>query len=326
MAGRVIEGYYRCPFPFLVEVDALSEAYPIHVGDHTATLTLPSADGVTCDDPALRAPKWYYPGAPGGPRGMLPEGERSWGAATNWNHDETPMWVQIEHFRICFEVDVDATFEGGRAVAEALPGWWATVSAWVEVLYQQDLSGLGPVAPGVHYNGTTLWTASDEVGNDVVRVGSMMARVNMRRYPAINAADLQRCITIAQAEGPPATAWLVLRDARSFFSGYDFRRAVLDAGLATELAVTQMTSDRLADKGRSAETSTMLKKNRGLTKLCALWVKEGGKLPSNYQSRLITRRNDATHKGARISRREAEEAIKVAAAIVDQARPLSGYY
>ena len=320
---RVIEGYYRCPFPFSIATDALTEAFPIQVGGHRAVITFPSADGVT-GHPELQEPAWHYT-EHDIPQSRLPGAEAFWGTGAIWRTGDTPIAVHINRFRLCIEVDANdaETPEIARSVAEAMPAWWRMVGAWIEVLYQQDLSRLGPIAPGVHFTGTTLWTKLDRVHGGVIPVGSSLGRFIMVRYTAVDAAGLRRCIDLAQESGPPPEEWLVIRDARSFFNGYDFRRAVLDAGLVAELSVTRLITERLVSEGRSsASIKRTLRKHRMLTPLCDYWVSQGGTLPHDYEKRLIERRNAATHAGQAISRDAARDAVAVAVEIVDQALPL----
>jgi hypothetical protein len=73
----------------------------------------------------------------------------------------------------------------------------------------------------------------------------------MPNFAPMNAGQFRRCVTVADQLGPPRTEWLLLRDASSLCAGHDYRRAVLDAGLAAELAVTQLISGHLADRGHT---------------------------------------------------------------------------
>ncbi|WP_133119103.1 hypothetical protein [Mycolicibacterium agri] len=322
--SRVIEGYFRCPFPFTVITSALSEEFAIEVGGHHAAITLPSADGVTPDHIALTEPDWFYREAEV-PQSRLAGVDPFWGTAALWRADNTPFAVHIDRFRLCIEVDSDGAGSSrvAREVAEAMPAWWLTVGGWVEVLYEQDLSRLGPVDPGVHFNGTTLWTKLDHVDEGLSRVDSTLGRYNMIRYTPVDAAGLRRCIALGQKSGRPPDEWLVIRDARSFFNGYDFRRAVLDAGLAAELAVTRLITARLTQDGLDdAAIEQTLSDNRMLGRLCRYWISRGGPLPDDYYDRLIARRNAATHQGAVIRRDDARDAIDVATLIVRQALPL----
>ena len=56
--------------------------------------------------------------------------------------------------------------------------------------------------------------------------------------------------------------------------------------------------------------------------LCGYWERDcSGTLPTDYQARLIDRRNAATHAGSQIPEADVRDAISVAREILDQATP-----
>lgn len=198
------------------------------------------------------------------------------------------------------------------------PAWWQSVAAWIEVLYQQDLSRLGPAAPGWHFNGTTLWTQLEgDDKNQVTFLAAQPGRYVMPPYSPLTADKLRRCMKAAQNHGRPSAAWLFLRDARSMYLGYDHRRAAIDAGTAAEVGVTQMITTHLANKGLSDTATDQTLDRRTLGQLCRYWLDEcDGTFPDRYRERLICVRNNATHVKRSVSRTQAKEAIGVAAKIV----------
>ena len=141
-------------------------------------------------------------------------------------------------------------------------------------------------------------------------------------YTPIDAAQLQQCITHQpDTTDHPRRNRLFIRDANSLCAGHDFRRAVLDAGLAAELAVTQLISAQLTANGQTANRiETVLREYQMLGRRCTYWIHYcGGTLPTNYQLRLIDRRNAATHSGHTPPEDDVRDAIAVAAEIVAQA-------
>ncbi|TXI56464.1 hypothetical protein [Mycolicibacterium mageritense] len=296
------------------------------VAGHPAHITLPSVEGVDHRHPALGPPGWHYTDHDI-PQSRVSSPDGFWGTGALWTHDNTPYAVHVNRFRLRIDVEADdaGTQEVGREIAKELAGWWRAVAAWVEVLYEQDLSRLGPIAPGVHFDEPTLWTQLDCLPAAVTRVGLSLGRFNMVRYHVPDSKGFTRCIDHAQKIGFPADEWLFISAARSFLNGYDYRRAVLDAGLAAEVAVTRMITEKLTKQGRTqAQIDKTLSKNKMLGNLCNWWVTHNGMsaLPSGYRARLLKPRNDATHAGKTLSRETAKEAIAVAADIVQQAVPL----
>jgi alkylhydroperoxidase/carboxymuconolactone decarboxylase family protein YurZ len=295
-------------------------------------LGLTLGDPLLLSDPARRhdLPPWHYSER----EDLLssrPEMAPFWGRIVVWTANfGAPKAANIRRVGISFDVRGDDDFvrEAGRRVAEAMSTWWAVVSAWIEVLHSQDLSRLGPVEPGIKFGGTTLWSRLYSLqghpipGGHILPVGSSAFSVAWPNYTSIGAQQLQRCIDHSQRHGPPSTEWMLIRDANSLCAGQDYRRSVLDAGLAAELAVTKLIRTHLAAAGHP-NIDGELRANSMLGRLRGYWVQKcGGTLPANYQTRLIDRRNAATHAGAHLPESDVRDAISVARDILNQATPL----
>ncbi|MEE6140421.1 hypothetical protein SKC41_29425 [Mycobacterium sp. 050128] len=327
---RVVEGYYECPVQFTVDIAALEVEYSAVVAGEALILRLPSADGVSRSHDELSGPPWHYSER----EDLLssrPEMAPFWGRIVKWTEDfSTPKAANIRRIGISLAVDGDddSVRDTGRRIAEAMSAWWVAVSAWVEVLHGQDLSRLGPVEPGIKFSGTTLWSRLYTLHSHPVRdgailpVGSSSFGVVWPNYTSIDARQLQLCIDHAQLHGPPPAEWLLIRDANSLCMGQDYRRAVLDAGLAAELAVTILIRTHLAAASHP-DIDGELRAHSMLGRLCGYWTREcGGTLPLDYRTRLIERRNAATHAGSHLPEADVRDAITVAREILVQATPL----
>ena len=164
----------------------------------------------------------------------------------------------------------------------------------IEVLHGQDLSRLGPVEPGIKFSGTTLWSRLYSLQGHAIRdgailpVGSSAIGLVWPNYTPIDAQQLQLCIDHGQQNGPPPSEWLLIRDANSLCAGQDYRRAVLDAGLAAELAVTSLIRTHLTAAGH-ADIENELRTNSMLGRLSAT-----GSVSAAEPSFRITRHGSST--------------------------------
>jgi hypothetical protein len=190
---RILEGFIECPVAFLVVAEVLEQRYPARIAGHQAVITLPPVDlnAIDVERPPLGEPEWHFRGI------TLPANEVApayvdgplWGHVTHSAGDGGfPVAAEVKRLRIIVEADTDDA--GVRMLAEDIargaPAWWRSVAAWIEVLCQQDLSRLGPAAPGWHFNGTTLWTQLDGDGdkNQVLswllnQVGTLCTRTRL---------------------------------------------------------------------------------------------------------------------------------------------------
>lgn len=323
---RILEGFIECPVAVSIVAGALQQRYPAHIAGHQVVIKLPPVDmnAMNVERPPLEEPEWHFRGI------RLPANEIAsgyadgplWGEVTHRaGNGGLPMAAEVKRLRIVVEADNDDA--GVRMLAEdiarAAPAWWQSVAAWIEVLYQQDLSRLGPTAPGWHFNGTTLWTQldGDDDKNQVTFLAAQPGRYVMPPYSPLTADKLRHCMKAAQNHGMPSAAWLFLRDARSMYLGYDHRRAAIDAGTAAEVGVTQMITTHLSNEGFSDTETDQTLHRRTLGQLCRYWLDEcDGTLPDRYRERLVDVRNDATHIKRSVSRTQAKDAIGVAAEIV----------
>jgi hypothetical protein len=131
-------------------------------------------------------------------------------------------------------------------------------------------------------------------------------------------------MALAANGSQPPDAWLLIRDARSLVNARQYRRAVIDAGTAAELAMTALVDPTLSSMN-FLEREKLFEKNRGLWELSNLMVmQKAGARPARLQQDLAEPRNRAAHEGAPLNQAKANAAIAVAVALVEQLHPLEG--
>jgi hypothetical protein len=123
------------------------------------------------------------------------------------------------------------------------------------------------------------------------------------------------------AEPAPPLAWVLLRDARSLMNAAQYRRAVIDAATASDLAVTQLLDTELQIKNPTDRTQ-ILAKNMMLGQKLVQLTKLGSPLPQSFNDKLVSKRNVAVHEGAVIGKKDCSPAIREAVLVVEEAFPL----
>jgi hypothetical protein len=107
----------------------------------------------------------------------------------------------------------------------------------------------------------------------------------------------------------------------------DYRRASIDAGTASEVALAAAISEELAGKGMNPEfIDRTIRIANGLDGLYSVYQSFGYDLPvsqSNVRANLAGVRNDAAHAGRIPSREEATRAVELAHALVTAAHPVT---
>jgi hypothetical protein len=106
-----------------------------------------------------------------------------------------------------------------------------------------------------------------------------------------------------------------------------YRRAAIDAGTASEVALASAISDELQEKGLSPEyIERTIHTANGLDGLYSLYSSLGHTLPvslRNLRANLACVRNNAAHNGRIPSAEEATRAVEIAHAVVTGANPFS---
>jgi hypothetical protein len=280
------------------------------------TIGFPQLDPGSTSPGRLIPPEWTF--------GPSDESERA-------KESDTIDWGQVLYrgtkgcavvFRCRFYTTLTASdFEEFDFLTENIiyGDWWKHFTSWAGIVASQDLVGLpwwGERGPDWE-----AWT-SDARGQrelltrDFYNPSNLSSRI-------LQLHELEACVT-AIGDQPPAE-WLFIRDARSHLNAFEFRRAVIDAATAAELAMTALIDKFLDDasvlepvRKALARSSTNLGGKKEVLNL--LWP---GLLPSSVQNDLINKRNGASHRGEEYGDDETRAAIDIATAIVESAYPLA---
>lgn len=131
----------------------------------------------------------------------------------------------------------------------------------------------------------------------------------------ISLTSLSHVVRATSLDIGPPPAHLIIRDARGDLRRGRYRKAVVDAGSAAEIAIS--------DRHRSHPSVTPRPFPRRPT--LGTYVKYAVlPLPEATQDHLVRVRNDAIHNGLKPTRSQAEDAVRIALQIVQELQPLFG--
>lgn len=339
-----LEGFFACGSGLLVTPECLGQSFQIRTPRGEFTLTFPELDAPDAGSP-LRRPAWRFNRLDETPG---PSVDARWGELEHVqtrNPDGTwPAYNAL--VRRCalsatvtpqsqWTVEVQAEpggVEEFREVAELFGGelaaWWELVTDWLGVLTHHDFVRLGAQRRSFlpDPDGFYVWSG-DAAGVRRAATSSRASRTYMvpaRRQP-LDRDVLQRSFDLAANGYRPPLEWLLIRDARSLSRGRDYRRAVIDAGAATELALTELLDRRLEGVDPVIK-DTLMRRSTGLDRRAELTRKLGaGTVPNTFADNLKLHRNNATHREDQITEEQAHDALDVAADIVEQAYPLASF-
>ena len=253
-----------------------------------------------------------------------------WGVIAHWTGEhsrgnQAPASVRV--LRLGFKIDgriADRPQIGDvqRATPSALDSWWDLFSSWAAILSNQDPRDHLRMQGAVRREPVWMWVGSaderraESVSSDVPRWD--------RHGDPLDADTIEVCAQLAGSGESPPAEWLFIRDARSSITAGDYRRAVIDAGTAAELAITELLDQHLSNVDDEL-SSALLKRARALEGRSTL-MKElnAGSEPIGFTDSLKNPRNNAAHKGHSPSKETAQRAVEIAIELVEQSTPALG--
>lgn len=319
-----LEGHFACGSGFLVTPDCLGRRFSSRTATYELSITLPALyEGH--EKERLRRPPWTYVLA-GDDRDAYWSSDE-WGSVAGTGA-EAPTYAHI--MRCVVHSKVAANDEADFKAAAQLFGdevaaWWSSVSDWLDVLTLQDFASLKRAQRSILNDSVQMWSG-DSAGVRKAGISYQVLTGGIHQVEVLDEHQLQAALDLAASGTPPDVEWLFMRDARSLLNAGEYRRAVIDACTAAELAVTALIDRKFDDDGTSqAERTREFGAHHGLSKLKLLHKKRGavGALPKRLVDDVGAPRNKATHKGERLGKAEAETAIKTAVDVVAIAFPLS---
>ena len=203
----------------------------------------------------------------------------------------------------------------GFDVRHEMDAWWDNVRTWLEISTGQRLSQVGAQQqPWNSGTRTRIWLASSGTKRERWKGGSTEITCPQRVH-GVDSDDFAACAALSEVE--PPLAWTLLRDARALQGVGQYRRAVIDAATAAELAVGELLDDRLKNV-EEVVREALLGNRPMLGAKTALLEKLGQGLPRSFTDDLVNKRNKAVHRGWEPTSDECESAIREALAQVER--------
>ncbi|WP_139812787.1 hypothetical protein [Prescottella equi] len=317
-------GHFACGFGLHVSASCCGKSFESATASYVIEVHIPQLP-ILSQDAMLVTPQEV---APVSDADVADERERSlkWGVVIDWaahkNGQQIPTSVRVLRlgFKALEAVADSKVLSGVReSVAAELDAWWERFSTWVAVLTGQDPRDyLRAVAATRH---EPVWTWVD---GEPYRRGqgiSEDAARRRRQFDPLDEATLTACMKLAARGDEPPAEWTFIRDARSAVIAGDYRRAVIDAGTAAELAITELLDQHLSVVEPTV-AEALLARARALEQRSSLMKDLGaGTEPKGFTNDLKKPRNIAAHKGHAPSKDVAEKAIAVALDLVEQSTP-----
>ena len=323
---RLVEGHVACGAGVPVVADCVGQSFNTKTKSLDLVVTLPRFNY----DLQLVAPEWQANAA--NPADLKEqEQDFKWGVITAWENSpdgsQLPITARVDRWRIEFLVEspAGAPFSTTAwSAMEEIDDWWELFSSWLEIITSHNVSAKR-TSGGIRAEPIWIWDASDFMTRRNAGVARSGHIYNQTTGAPVDIATLEACMRLAADGQPPPDMWMFIRDARSLIARGDFRRAVIDAGTAAELAMTEILDQDLATTDHMLRDA-LLARSRTLEGRANLMKDlNAGKVPETFRKDLQGPRNRAAHGGVPQTLADATKALAVATNLVEQAEPSLGF-
>ncbi len=324
---------YKLPASLNVSAGCFGKSIRVRIGNRDGKAFLPSLEW-SGDTPSVKSPTM-----PPAIRERVEhriaatqegwERVQYWGGVSGWHPGRrTISSAHISAVVMEFKVPVeDITYSEylyGRghpqgAIIQALfseiDPWFERVRTWVEAAVDQDADPDNPIITATS-PGQGLMVMTEDNGVISLPASSFTIIANLVQYEALKLPLLRRIVNQANSGAMPSDVHLLIKDSRAALRRNHFRRAVIDAGSAVELALVDFNSRVTHVSPASGRLPTLgWYVNRPA-------IARGAGVPANTTTDLVQVRNNAIHQNRVPSRDETVLALDLAKGIVNQVDPL----
>jgi hypothetical protein len=324
-------GLFRLPAPLGVTAGCFGKRFNVKIGSFAGSAILPCvvwADiGPNVTAPSVKSVDQKYIERYAK---TATEGESDchfWGNASEWHaRKNVLMSAHIGAIVLDFKVARGAIAYSGQIDGRMRPmsaeitnlfheidEWFDRVRTWVEVAVDQDADPLNPL-PNVWVRGYGLQVFTVDGETVSLPESNRTIQVLRNSYDPINLPTLRKSFKYANSGDAPSDAHLLLRDSKAQCRRGHFRRAVIDAGPAVEITLSDFNRRVThVNVGNGQPLGWYV----GQSKIAAR-----AKLPTNTKKDLVELRNKAIHENVMPSHNEAILALELAQKIVNSIDPL----
>lgn len=252
-ASETVAAIYELPVPIWVTCEALSGTYPSGYGRLQFDVVMPQDHASVGGPPVVDGVE-----VPESVDGELVEWTTKYAAWIPKKFQPATALRRIVITAVEAPTDAARSWRGpDQQLGEFIKFWFDEVRSWVEIATGQDLD------PGHRvYDAETVGAGLTFIAPP--HEGDLGVRLTRRHIRPVTAAEWQGILAAVRDGKEPPLEYLLIRDANAAFARGFYRRAVIDAAAALELALVRILDDRIEDlpekqrKGLGDRPSTCL--------------------------------------------------------------------
>lgn len=283
--SKTVTAIYELPVPIWVSCAALSGTYPSGYSRVQFDVVMPQERVPVGAPPVIDGPE-----VPESLAGELVEWTTEYAA---WILDEFQPATALRRIVItAVEAPTDAAKSGrgpDQQLGELIDFWFDQVRSWVEILTGQDLD------PGHQvYDAETVGAGLTFI--DPPHEGALGLRLTTRHLQPVTDAEWRWILAAVRDGKEPPLEYLLIRDANAAFARGFYRRAVIDAAAALEIALVRVLDEKIEElpgrQRKRLENRPTLGTSIDIAKISGFEFE----MPFEDLRRLNEARNDAVHR------------------------------
>lgn len=201
------------------------------------------------------------------------------------------------------------------ALFSEIDNWFERLSFWAEAAADQDVNPEAPLSSmEMRGGGLHVFTVEDDTISLPANSSTIIA--NISDAEKVNLPTLRRILKQANAGHLPSDAHMLLKEARAARRRHQYRRAVIDAGSATEITLADFNR-RVTHVAISTRIPPTLGWYVNQRTIAARAV-----IPADAKTKLVDIRNNAIHQNQVPTFEETKDALAIAEQIVNNVDPL----
>ncbi|QNF94172.1 MULTISPECIES: hypothetical protein [Janibacter] len=244
-----------------------------------------------------------------------------WSGAHFPSEPDWPKWgrnlgsgrVAIRDFRLAVDPGDSAPKDASEAVQAAIGDWWRLAKVWIEILTSQDLEG----ADRFHWStGSLHLLYRDRLGGAwTTELRRSSLRQSWRPSMGFGASgSLSSAFHAAGCGHAPPLEWQLLREALRAFEIGQYRRVLIEAGIAAEVALTEyLTRVRRMPKAGKPTLGTLVTEEEA--------AGDSSILPARFRESVLTARNQVIHHRLFPTDDDAVAAFQLTVDLLERASP-----
>lgn len=203
----------------------------------------------------------------------------------------------------------------------SLDDWAKLLCDWYEVYFQIDTRNTIEVEQHSKDHEGVAVNSRGKIAHQLRCKHTITIKLSRGDELQMKPADWNRILNLTGKQVVPPEAHLLLRDSRIELRKKNYRRSVLDAATASEMALIELRDATLLNTEPKI-SSLVKKKYKGIFELVEYLKKTDVTIPEDIVKEVARPRNKAIHQGIMPNKDEAMACLKKSSELVKQSFPI----